>query len=600
MKRRLKNIHFAAPGRIVAAGTLLALLLFSLSCRPEGVNYRVRIRGEIDRRQRSSLREISDTHALRHEPPAGRGLLRRRAERDRERFGLWLRSEGYFQSRVELLMDFERDPVRVVFEVYPGEPFDLAAVEFELVDGDELLHRRRPDPARLGLKIGERARFLEIKRAEERLERFLAGAGFAFATVEERLVRADHDARSVTVTYRVSLGPRVFFGPVSFEGAVGIEEDFLLGKLPWEEGDLFDAGLLAEYRRRLIAADLFSLVRVEPAPPPPGENVSPIEVEVRRRKRRTVGLGLAYNTDEGIGGKINWTHRNLVRRGERLDLRVTGSEIGYSAEAEFRRPDYLRYDQTLLLRTRLGEEETDAYQSRQAGVRVGIDRGLRPDLVGGAAIDFKYSRVRDEQAWEYFSLLSLPLRLFWDRSDDLLDPRRGWRINLGFTPFQDVTDPDLRFFRTHLQASAYLRLIRQADLAFRVAAGSVGGRSRLSIPADERFYAGGGASVRGYGYQFAGPLTAGNPAGGRSITTVGGELRIRPAESWGLVFFIDGGTVYEETLPRWGEDLFWGAGGGFRYFTPVGPIRLDLAFPLDRRPGIDASYQVYVSIGQAF
>jgi len=122
----------------------------------------------------------------------------------------------------------------------------------------------------------------------------------------------------------------------------------------------------------------------------------------------------------------------------------------------------------------------------------------------------------------------------------------------------------------------------------------------MDVPADERFYAGGGGSIRGYSYQSVGPLSGGDPVGGRSLLELSTELRLRLGERFGFVGFLDGGSAFGAAFPDFDEELLWGTGLGFRYFTAVGPLRLDFAVPLDRRHGIDDAFQVYISLGQAF
>jgi translocation and assembly module TamA len=138
-------------------------------------------------------------------------------------------------------------------------------------------------------------------------------------------------------------------------------------------------------------------------------------------------------------------------------------------------------------------------------------------------------------------------------------------------------------------------------LAFRARVAQVAGEPTATLPANHRLYAGGAGSIRGYEFQSVGPLDANNdPLGGRSLVTFGGEIRWRITETIGIVPFLDGGNVYDSTVPDFGEKFFWGTGVGFRYYTDFGPLRADIAFPLDRRKGIDDAYQFYISLGQAF
>ncbi len=159
------------------------------------------------------------------------------------------------------------------------------------------------------------------------------------------------------------------------------------------------------------------------------------------------------------------------------------------------------------------------------------------------------------------------------------------------------------FFTTTAGGSAYYALDSDSRfvLAGRTKIGSAIGEPTDKIPANKRFYAGGGGSIRGYDFQSVGPLDADNdPLGGRSLLEVGAELRIRATESIGLVPFVDGGTVYDSPYPDFEEAFRWAAGVGVRYFTGFGPIRLDIALPLDKRKDVDDDFQLYISFGQAF
>ncbi|HOQ89458.1 MAG TPA: BamA/TamA family outer membrane protein, partial [Candidatus Hydrogenedentes bacterium] len=138
-------------------------------------------------------------------------------------------------------------------------------------------------------------------------------------------------------------------------------------------------------------------------------------------------------------------------------------------------------------------------------------------------------------------------------------------------------------------------------LAARLRAGIMVGEDFETVPADLRFYAGGGGSVRGYEYQTAGPLDRDeDPLGGRSLLETSVELRRRLTDKIGLVTFVDSGTVYRQGWPDFSEPLRVGAGIGVRYATPMGPLRLDLATPINRRDGVDPAIQVYFGFGQAF
>jgi len=174
---------------------------------------------------------------------------------------------------------------------------------------------------------------------------------------------------------------------------------------------------------------------------------------------------------------------------------------------------------------------------------------------------------------------------------------------VSLTPYQVFGDDSFPFVKASIGSSAYYAIDPDARfvLAGRGRFGTLLGADTQQVPAGKRFYAGGGGSIRGYEFQSVGPLDNENdPLGGRSLLEVSAELRIRVTETIGVVPFIDGGTAFDSALPDFGETLRWAGGLGLRYFTAIGPVRLDVAVPINKRENVDDDFQFYVSLGQAF
>jgi translocation and assembly module TamA len=219
--------------------------------------------------------------------------------------------------------------------------------------------------------------------------------------------------------------------------------------------------------------------------------------------------------------------------------------------------------------------------------------------------------VADPATTFNYTLLALPLKLIYDSTDlptPLDDPRHGFRGTLNLTPTLAIGHPNSTFLITTLSLSTYFDLNNllpavapgRSVLAARALAGIALGASELSLPPDQRFYAGGTSTIRGYGYQLVGPTfpNTGNSSGGTAITTGGLEFRQRLYSSWGVVAFVDAGQVSASLKPLH-SDVRTGVGAGMRYYTPIGPIRFDVAVPVGRRQGED-SFEVYIGLGQAF
>ena len=373
-------------------------------------------------------------------------------------------------------------------------------------------------------------------------------------------------------------------------------------KVPFREGDPFNTGLLEETQKVLLGMGLFSTVAVSHGEHPDENGAVPVTVAVTERKRRSVGAGLSYRTDEGPGVKFSWEDRNILGSGERLWAAADVSDLTYSAEGGFRKPGFLREDQSLSLGSRLAKDEPDAYTSRNLTNTAVVDRNLTKNLKVGGGVGFKQARVTQLGETEDFSLAFLPMHLAWDRSDDLLDPTRGGRLALQVAPYYDLDGEHIRFLKDTLRYGHYLQIMDSPScvLAGRIGMGLLSGEERMKLPADERFYAGGGGSIRGYAYQTVSPLVNGVPIGGKSLLELSLETRVRITEKIGIAGFLDGGGAFRGHVRESDEDILWGAGLGLRYFTPIGPFRLDVAIPLNRRAGMDDAFQVYISLGQAF
>jgi translocation and assembly module TamA len=359
-------------------------------------------------------------------------------------------------------------------------------------------------------------------------------------------------------------------------------------------------------RDSLAELEVFSRVRVGTADALDAEGRLPVFVEVNERPPRVVGFNADFNTSEGLGANAYWGHRNLFGRAESLRLQAEVGRIGrnapgdidYGIGARYRAPDFLVRNQVLRAEIAAGREAPDAYRREAVEALVGLDRALSEQLEVSGGVQVEISDVEDIGDSGRLSFLSVPLGLRLDTTDDLLDPKRGVRLALEITPFLGDRD----FVRASLAGATYFGFFDDQELvlALRARLGSIFGVELLDLPGDKRFYAGGGGSVRGYAFQAIGPRTPqGDPIGGLSLLELGAEARIRLTDELGFVPFVEGGQVFEDEISRSSDRLQFGAGLGLRYFTGIGPLRLDVAFPLNKRHG-DDDFQLYVSIGQAF
>ncbi|MFO7976151.1 MAG: autotransporter assembly complex family protein [Candidatus Hydrogenedentota bacterium] len=549
-----------------------------------------------------TLKAVSDTLALRDEAPTSRAHLRRRTERDRESFLKVLHSQGYYGARVQVEFDEDAEPLLVHFMVDAGNPYLIKRVAVETVEPRDSDAPSLPEVGALGLQTDEPLRAAEVLNAEARLLGRVKELGYPFPEITEREVLVDHATEEADVTFHLDMGPRLRFGEVRVMGLADVAESFIRTNLGWDEGDWFKASLLSDTQTKLYKTRLFSVVRLEVIDEQTKTGRVPINIELVERKHRTIEAGLRFHTDTGLGALSRWEHRNIQGLGRVFALDVGLGQTEQGLGTLFVIPFYRRDDQRLIFRTEARREDLDAYLSTRLGGMVAIERMLTDHMNGRVGIAYRFDRVEQKADTNSYNLLSFPASIEWTTVDSALDPTTGIRASVLAEPFVELTDPETVFLKTEATLSHYVPVTESRDmiLALRMKLGMVTGAGRDAIPPDERFYAGGGGSVRGYPYRTISPLDDDDPIGGRSLIESTIEVRKKITEAIGLVVFVDGGTVSESPYPDFSSDYRLSAGMGARYYSPVGPLRLDVAIPLNRRSEIDNSFEIYVSLGQAF
>ena len=501
-------------------------------------------------------------------------------------------------------------PVPIVVTVTSGQIFTLGRITLAGETGGLA-------PAEYGLIEGGDAGSDAILAAESRMVRALKEQGRPLAKVAEREVIADHATGRLDVMMALSAGPIAPFGDTSVEGTEQVDADFTAYMADIERGKTYSPQEIEDARERLVNLGVFSSVSVEEAEQLAADGSIPVDVTVRERKFRYFGVGATISSTDGAGIEGYWGHRNLFGRAEKLRIEGSISRIGeaedfqdlnYNAGVFFEKPGVLGPPSKFTFDIKGAAEHPDAYDkfSFSTGAGLSYEFTKRQTLSGQLRVD--WSRQTDAfspNVYRSFLLVSTPIEYVFDARNNKLNPTGGYRLLAFGEPTYDIYS-GATFVKLKGEGSAYYGL-GESDrvvLAGRVAAGSIIGAGLASIPPDRRFYSGGGGSVRGYAYQGIGPYildpVTGDrvPTGGRSYAEASLEMRIQVTERFGVVPFIDAGTVSQGSFPDF-SDVRFGAGMGIRYMTPFGPLRVDAAVPLDRRPG-DAAFGIYAGIGQAF
>lgn len=550
----------------------------------------------------NDLRASSELVAREDAGAESEAALRRRAVADLQRLRAVTDAAGYYDAKLSYDLDTRRRTWRVIVQTDLGEPYLLRDVRLIAPDAGMPPLIGEFKPAAFGLDIGARATSAAIVDAEAKIVRFYTERGWPLAKMTGREAIIDRADHSMHVTYTVDVGPEAAFGGIDIAGLDRVERRFVERKLTWREGDLYDSSKVETTRQALVSSNLFATVKLAPADAVGPDDQIPMRLEVMERPPRSIGAGVLYDSTLGFGVRAFWEHRNLFGEGEQLRFEGALGESQNGGLLRFVRPEFPLRDLDWRSELSLGNELFDAYTARREKAFTGLDYRIDPTLTAGAGVQIEQANVSDDTGNRDYALIGTPLYIRRDDTDSLLDPTRGSRLGLTTTPYTSVSGAQLTFASSKATASGYQKL-GSSDrfvLAGFGNLGSIVGVSLNDLPRDKRLYAGGGGSVRGYGFERAGPLDAlGKPLGGLSSLELGVELRTKITDTIGIANFIEGGNVYDRSIPDFGKKLFWGTGIGLRYYSPIGPVRFDIATPLNRRSS-DGIVQVYISLGQAF
>jgi len=431
----------------------------------------------------------------------------------------------------------------------------------------------------------------------------LQAYGYADAAPTPRRVVVDHADHTVRPTFRIAPGPEVRLDGLRLETRGRTNVGWINWLVPWRPGDLYTPQAVAEFERRLLDTQVYDQVTVALAPPGQvdAEGRRPVIVNLADRSSRSLEVSAGYGSNEGLDTDIRWSLFNRLGRGDTLSLEGRYAEIGGRVGVDLSLPHWRRPGRTLKLTAEGFRDTTDAYNQIGGALRADLThrRGRASYFTRG--ISLIKTKVTDKHTG-YLDLVALKglLALAIDRSNDPLNPTEGWRAEVRLEPTVVTGEDGLIYARAQAQLSAYLPLDQDRDtvVAGRVQLGSIAGGKLASVPAFDRFYSGGGGSVRGYAYQAVGPRFAdGLPQGGLSLFEASTEVR-QNFGKFGAVAFVDAGSVATSVNPDF-KDVRFAVGLGLRYNLPFAPLRLDVARPLHRPKG-DAPFQIYVSIGQAF
>ncbi len=585
--------------------------------------YKVTIEGVQDPAVVKQLKSYSQSIASQSKGATSIKQLKNMVESDHQGMQKLLRYNGFFSAAVHPTIMQENDTL-VTFHVDLGHRHILNNVIITWTDKEALffqatqeerhaLHEKAPSVEDIqAFKKGTKMHGEIMQAFEKELLKALAIRGFFHPKILDKKCIVYSDKALVDIAIEIETGPLSTFGPVTISGNDHVSISYILSKLTWNEGDLYDKQKLDEFETALLKTGLFQSVIIDcrNTPDPKGSSIQKpllIEITVQEGKHRTIGAGINYTTSLGGGASLQLEHRNSFGMGQRMSFRGDVWKKMRNITLTYTRPHlYKPKDSTLFI----VEHEYQKYLPyHSSSLKGSILRERNFSIHVDCSWGFRLERLSSTKLTpkrEKNNLVKVPFSWRWSSANSLLDPTSGMSLLLKLTPSYQYLGKMFGYCISNITWSGYESLADESiTIASRFSFGSILTSKKNSIPMPDRFFGGTENSLRGYKTGSVSPLKKikkkREPIGGISILTGSFELRKRYPSGFGTVFFYDIGDVFKSAMPSYKiRHIKHACGLGLRYSTPIGPIRLDCAFPIHRRKKIDPALQVYFSIGQSF
>ncbi len=531
---------------------------------------------------------------------------------DVERLKAFYRQQGFYHTKIETEVHPDaRRQVDVTIMIDEGPWIRTNSIKVEEIGSESPLNFA-PLAAAWPLKIGDRFNDSDYEKLKSLYLTHLFNHGHPRGDVQGK-VYLDEKLNTADVVLSIDPGPRSYFGKTTVSNRPETPDYIILRKMAYQEGDLFDVRKIYESQKNLSRLDLFSSVAVTPREVPPTEANIPMEVNVTEAKKRSVSGGLGWGTEDQFRARLGLRLRNLFGGGRYLDFEGRYAKIDSRFAATLTNPQIGGSYFDWVVASALYYREYPSFHNRTLSAQTRLERELPWDIksYGGYLIQFDKpfdipGTVQDlfaEPQDQSFRTSLFFLGCRQDTTDDIINPTKGgiFIVHGELAPTFLGSEP--QFLSARVEGRRFINLWeKEFILATRAAVGLMEPiQDTDEIPLYRRFFTGGYNTVRGYRLFLLGPTDiAGNPVGGNALLEANVELRFPVYKDLRGVAFVDAGNVYPTVGDLNPGNLYYGVGCGLRYNTPIGPVGVDMAFPLRGIQQKQGSFQVYLTIGQSF
>ncbi|WP_031433667.1 autotransporter assembly complex protein TamA [Methylomarinum vadi] len=567
------------------AATLIALLLSPAIARAEEPD--IAIRGLNDEQQ-GNVRAFLSLLQEKCQSPAWR-IEKLFAKSDSE-IKKALKALGYYRPEISKQLHFGEACWQAEFDIKAGEPVKVAKINVTIrgeAEQDTIFQRYLQN---LPLQRGDTLNHGRYEKIKQDLESLALEHGYLRHKFIKKSLRVNTDTSQADIELIFDSGPRFQFGDIKINQDI-LDPVFVHRYLSIASDDYYSSKQLAKTYNALVDSLYFRNVEIKPQMDLAEDNRVPVAIDLTPAKRHAYSVGVGFATDIGPLGSLGYQNRRINRRGHHFSLDLAASPVLSSAEGQYMIP-YKHYrNDYVSLGAGYKLEQPNSFESEEAKLSLQqqhvYENGWRQNLF----LDLSYETFTIGDVTQSTTLLVPGGRWQFTRSNNALRPTQGYHVNFSFAAAPETFISDANF----VQATAYGKLINSlpwsARLITRASLGATLTDNFDRLPTSYRFYAGGTETIRGYQYKELGPTNAqGDVIGGKMLTVASFEYEQFLSESWGIAAFVDAGNAYNI------EDITikTGVGLGLRWVSPIGPIRLDFAVPLNES---DSSFQFHFAAG---
>jgi outer membrane protein assembly complex protein YaeT len=530
---------------------------------------------------------------------------------DVEQLKVFYRTEGFYHTRITYEVLKHDGEVSVTLYINEGPPIKVTQIEVkgtEAIGAVELADLRDDRP----LEPGDRYNKSDYEQLKVNYVNYLQTHGYCHGKVEGQ-VFLDDKLNTARIVLTVIPGPVCYFGATTVEGEEHTPEYLILNKLGYQKGEKFSVKKIFESQKNLYETDLFRSATVVPEDVPKDRTVIPIAVKVQERKRRSVKVGVGYGDEEGPRARLNLRVRNVGGGGRILDLETKYSRIDTHVIGTFKNPQIFRSNFDFLAQAGIVHRDLPGFTDRSYYTQERFEHNLPWKFRGYFGHAFEYARPSDVplstlvllQETEPGRLYKSSMVIFGVTQNTTVnpsDPIAGGRINLGGECALDFLGSNLEFYRTVAEVRRYHSIVKDVVFSGRLKFGIITPiQATQQIPIQRRFFSGGYNSVRGYRLDYLGPRNpSGDPLGGEAVIEGNLQTRVPVYKKFRAVGFMDFGNVFFKTSDIDLGQLKYAAGFGLDYLTPIGPIGLYFAWPLNPIDPSEDTFRIHFTIGPSF